>query len=283
MIGSSLFLVLSKTHEVKVTIKSKISSLQRFNLFNSNNTFDQINILNAAKVEKVINRFSPNVVVNSVGITKQNVGNQNEELTKKVNSFFPHKLDKICEKQGCRLVHLSTDCIFSGDVGFYSEKDLADAKDLYGKSKYHGEVKSNHSVNIRMSSIGLELENKRSLVEWWLATKGEIKGFRKAIFSGLIASELSKAIDLIITDFPDLNDIWNVASKPISKFDLLCGLQERLNRKDIEIIPDDVFICDRSLDGSAFRKQTGYIAPEWNKMLDTLAIDIEKRDNTINK
>ena len=283
MIGSNLFFLLNKNHDVKVTLRSKISSYQKFGIFNSDNTFDQINILNAAKVEKTINSFSPDVVINAVGITKQNVNNEDEELIMQVNAFFPHILDQFCLKQDCKLIHLSTDCIFSGDEGFYSENDSADAKDLYGKSKYQGEIRSKNSITLRKSTLGLELENKHGLVEWWLSTKGEIKGFRRAIYSGFIIRELSKVIDMILADFPGLSGTWNVASKPINKFDLLCGLQERLNRKDIEIIPDDDFICDRSLDGSAFRNLTGYRTPEWNKMLDSLAIDIEKRDNTINK
>ncbi len=277
MLGHQFFRIWRKNHDVKVTLRRDLDSYREYGLFNDTNSFTNIDIRSVDLLERVIGQFDPGAVVNAVGVTKQLIDSSNPVPSIEINSLFPHNLAKICERLGVRMIHLSSDCVFSGKKGFYSEGDISDAEDLYGRSKYFGEVNSPHVVTIRKSTLGLELSGAHGLIEWFLAQKGPVKGFRNAIYSGLISSELAHVIERILLKHMDLSGVWNLASEPISKFDLLLKLQQRLGRKDIEITPDDNFVCDRSLDGSRFEKETGYKSPAWGQMLDVLASQVEER------
>jgi dTDP-4-dehydrorhamnose reductase len=175
-------------------------------------------------------------------------------------------------------VHMSTDCVFSGSKGMYLETDFEDAADLYGRSKLLGEVDTPHSITLRTSIIGLELSRKKSLIEWFLAQRGSIKGYSKVIYSGFTTIEMARIIEMLLLEQPTLSGVWHVASAPISKFDLLVELATILNRSDIEIEQDDTFVCDRSLDASQFGHATGYHAPNWHQMLGELAEQIQERN-----
>lgn len=277
MLGHQFFRVWQKNHDVKATLRRKFDEYGQFGLFNSTNSFENIDARSIYSLERVIRQFSPEAVVNAIGVTKQLADSRNQETAIEINSLFPHRLGELCDRFGARMIHLSSDCVFSGKKGFYSEDDVSDAEDLYGRTKYLGEVNAPHVVTIRKSTIGLELSGVHGLVEWFLAQTGEIKGFRKAVYSGLISSELADVVEQILVKHITLSGVWNLASKPISKFDLLLKLQRCLGRKDIEIIPDEEFVCDRSLDGSRFEKETGYRPPEWGQMLGILATQIRER------
>jgi len=175
---------------------------------------------------------------------------------------------------------MSTDCIFSGRSGLYDEQAISDAEDLYGRSKFLGEVNQSHVITLRKSTIGLELAGAHGLVEWFLTQRGKVQGFRKAIYSGLTSSELARVIEDILLNHQSLSGIWNIASDPINKYDLLMQLTAKLGRDDVEIEPSDSFVCDRSLEGAAFCRQTGYASPPWNAMLDELADQIRDREGT---
>jgi dTDP-4-dehydrorhamnose reductase len=226
---------------------------------------------------EVLGEFHPDAVINCVGIIKQRSAAKESIPSLEVNSLLPHRLRLICASAGAKLVHLSTDCVFNGRRGNYHQTDPADAEDLYGLSKYLGEVSEAPAVTIRSSIIGLELSRKQSLIEWFLAQHGTIRGFTKAIYSGITTAEMARVIEFVLTDVPDLSGVWQVAADPINKYDLLCQLSAKLGRRDIAIQPDNSFHCDRSLDGSDFARRTGYRVPGWDRMLDELAAQIQGR------
>ena len=191
--------------------------------------------------------------------------------------MFPHLLARLCAERSVRLVHFSTDCVFSGQKGFYNEQDLPDCTDWHGKCKALGEPNGAHVLVFRTSFIGLELECRKSLIEWFLSRKGRVHGYRKAVWSGLTAMEIGRVVGALVKRADPLAGLWHLATPAISKFELLTSLNERLGGRGVTVVPDDSFICDRSLDGSAFSRRTGYVPPSWDVMLDELAEDIRRR------
>lgn len=204
----------------------------------------------------------PDVVINCIGLVKQLAETDDPLAAIPINALLPHRLARLCEVANARLVHMSTDCIFSGEKGMYTEADASDAKDLYGRSKYLGEVDYPNAITLRTSIIGHELDGARSLVGWFLAQEGRVKGFKRAIFSGLPTVEMARIIRDHVIPHPELHGLYHVSAKPINKYDLL-NLVAQIYGKTIEIIPDDKFAIDRSLDSHRFRLATGYDAPEW--------------------
>ena len=204
----------------------------------------------------------PDVVINCVGLVKQ-LSSANDPLVAiPINSILPHRLARLCALARARLVHVSTDCVFAGDRGGYVETDTSDAKDLYGRTKYLGEVDAPNAVTLRTSIIGHELNGAHGLVEWFLAQSGEVRGFSKAFFSGVPTVELARVITEHVLPNPDLRGVYHVASERISKLDLL-KLVAREYERSTTITPDDSLVLDRSLDGRRFRDLTGYVAPAW--------------------
>lgn len=220
----------------------------------------------------------PEAVVNAVGIVKQRPVAQDAIPSLEVNALFPHRLAQACRAAGARLVHLSTDCVFSGERGRYVESDPPDPHDLYGRTKLLGEVQEPGALTLRTSIIGLELHRRTSLIEWWLSQRGQIRGYRRAIYSGLTTMEMARAIEHLLLREPGLSGLFHLASAPISKHDLLEGLGRRLGRTDVTLTPDDAFACDRSLDPAALWARTTYRVPPWNAMLDELAAAITERE-----
>ena len=138
-------------------------------------------------------------------------------------------------------MHLSTDCVFSGRAGNYLETDIADADDLYGRTKYLGEVYDDHCITVRTSAIGAELSRKVGLLAWFLAQEGPVKGFNKAIYSGFTTIELSRIIEKLLVEFPAVHGLYHVSSAPISKYDLLALVKKELN-VPVDIVRKTVFI-----------------------------------------
>ena len=276
MIGHTFLRSWQSRHDVKVTLQRNLEDYKSFDLYNSDNSFTNINVLNLDLLDNLINGFKPDCIVNCVGLTKQLI-NQNQALKPLlINSVFPHQLLSLCVKNRIRLIHLSTDCVFSGKKGFYAEQDVSDAEDVYGRTKFLGEVSEGNSVTIRKSSIGLELDSNHGLIEWLLNQKETIKGYTNAIYSGFPSSILAEIVESVITDHKDLEGIWHISSSPISKYDLLQGLVDRLDNFEIDIMPDDKIMIDRSLDSSRFNKKTGFMAPSWDFMIEKLAKEINE-------
>jgi dTDP-4-dehydrorhamnose reductase len=224
-------------------------------------------VKNIAAIAEIIASFKPDYLVNCVGIIKQSPLAENHYESIAVNSFLPHQLARLSVDAGFRLIHISTDCVFDGRKGMYKETDPSDAYDLYGKTKYLGEVNYGQAITLRTSIIGHELAvSKHGLVDWFLSQEKKVNGFSKAIFSGVTTLELTRII-LDVLSRPEMEPgLYQVASKPISKLDLLKIIAE-VYKKEIEIVPTDNFVIDRSLDGSRFQNVTGYQIADWPTMV----------------
>ena len=274
MLGHRMLRQLAPRHETRVTLRQPLDAYRALGLFDRGNAYDAVDVREPAPVRAVMAEFRPDAVINAVGIVKQRPDAKDGVLSVEVNTIFPHLLARLCEAQGAQLIHLSTDCVFSGVKGNYVESDRPDPPDVYGFSKLLGEVERPRTLTLRTSMIGRELQRKSGLLEWFLSQRGKmIKGYRKAIFSGFSTHELARLIEQLLTAHPQAAGIYHVASAPISKLDLL----SRLNRKlalGIEIVPDDEIVCDRSLDARRFRSDFGYTPPGWDAMLDEIAADI---------
>lgn len=208
----------------------------------------------------------PDVVVNCIGIIKQ-LPNANDHLESlAINATLPHRLAKYCDATGARLVHFSTDCVFSGKQGLYKEEDFPDAYDLYGRTKFLGEVAYENSVTLRTSIIGHELKRSKSLVDWFLSQSGEVKGFAKAVFSGLPTIEVAHVVKEYVIPNPNLSGLFHLSVDPINKYDLL-NLVASTYGKSINIIPDDKLVIDRSLNSDRFRIATGFSPKPWSKLI----------------
>lgn len=277
MLGHQLVQSLSERHELFSTIRGNIQSSSLHRWLPADRLCGGVDVRSADALSEVFARARPLAVINAVGIVKQRDAARDAIESLEVNALLPHRLALMCETVGARLIQISTDCVFSGETGGYRESDFADARDLYGRSKYLGEVGAPHCVTLRSSIIGLELKHKSSLIEWFLAQRGTIRGFRKAIFSGLTTAEMARVIDRVLVDWTALSGLYQVASDPINKYDLLTRLAHNLGREDIRIEPDDSFSCDRSLNADAFNTATGYRPPAWDDMLAELSEQIQAR------
>lgn len=211
---------------------------------------------------KLFRDVRPNVIINCIGLIKQAVEAEDPLIALPINALLPHRLARLSALIGARFIHISTDCVFSGEKGDYTECDVSDARDLYGKSKYLGEVEYSHTVTLRTSIIGHELQSTHGLIGWFLAQDQQCKGYRKVIFSGLPTVALARIIRDVVIPNPDLSGVYHVAAEPISKYDLL-KLVASVYGKTIEIVPDDQLVIDRSLNADRFRQATGYVAPGW--------------------
>lgn len=226
----------------------------------------------AEKTDNLIEIFAqiqPDVVINCVGVVKQLEAAIDPLRVLPLNTMLPHRLERLCASAGARLIHISTDCVFSGTRGGYLESDDSDATDLYGKSKYLGEVSGVNSVTLRTSIIGHELNTSHSLIEWFLRQQGDIRGYTNAIFSGLSTIELARVIRDFVLPNPRLSGLYHVAAAPISKYDLL-NLVAKVYGKPIKIAPCHSVVIDRSLNGQLFAKEAGYHAPDWPQLIETM-------------
>ena len=218
---------------------------------------------------RLFSELRPAVVVNCVGLVKQ-LDEANDPLRAiPVNAMLPHRLARLCELVGARLVHISTDCVFSGEKGDYRETDRVDATDLYGLSKYLGEVDYPHAITLRTSIIGPELNGAQGLIGWFLQQRETCQGFTRAVFSGLPTVVLAQMVRDVIIPRTELHGLYHVAASPITKFDLLQLVAEAYG-KSIRIIPVDSPVIDRSLNAGRFRAATGYVAPQWPELIATM-------------
>jgi dTDP-4-dehydrorhamnose reductase len=208
-----------------------------------------------------------------VGVIKQLPAAKAPIPSISINALFPHRLAQLCQACGARLVHVSTDCVFSGRKGRYTEDDPSDAEDLYGRTKFLGEVAGPGCLTLRTSIIGRELDRRTSLIEWFLSQRGRtVTGYARAIYTGLTTRALSELIGDILERHPDMSGLWHAASDPISKYDLL-ELVNRALSLGITLQRDESLVCDRSLDSTRLRKAIGYQPPSWPEMVRQLAGD----------
>lgn len=273
MLGHKACQTLAGPFDVYSTVRRDLDTVSQYGLFDPARTMSRVSAEEFESVVAAIDSVQPAVVVNCVGIVKQAEAAKDSLVSISVNSLFPHRLARLCQEKGMRLIHISTDCVFSGRKGDYSEIDQPDAEDLYGRTKLLGEVEGRGCLTLRTSMIGRELETSFGLVEWFLLQEGKaVSGYKRAIFSGFTTIALAEIIAQVITEHPDLHGVWHVASKPISKFDLL-ELIRKAYGLNIRIEPDESVVCDRSLNGDRFRQATGLAAPTWPQMIEQMYRD----------
>jgi dTDP-4-dehydrorhamnose reductase len=277
MLGHQLFRHFKERHDVRVTLRLDRKDYNAHRLFDQGTAFYGIEARQTDLLLQVIVDFRPEAVVNAVGIVKQRSEAKEVIPSLEINSLLPHRLALVCRTVEARLIHLSTDCVFSGRKGNYCETDCSDADDLYGRTKFVGEVSEAHCLPLRTSMIGPELSRKTGLVEWFLAQRGQtVKGFTKAIFSGFPTSELACLVERVLVDAPTVHGVYHVAARPISKYDLLTLIRDRLHLP-ITIERDSTFECDRSLNASRFHRDTGYSPPTWEAMIEDMAHHMTER------
>jgi len=264
LIGSNLYKYLSKNnYDVFGTYRNQ----QSYQILSNENykkllyfDFHNINV----DIYKFVNNIKPDVIINCIGITKHI--NESVENFIRVNSLFPHQLAKVSNKLDARFIQISTDCVFSGKKGFYSETDIPDADDLYGRSKILGEVTYDNHLTVRISTIGKELRTSYGLLNWFLNTKGSCNGYSKAIFSGIPSIYFAYILLNFIIPNNELAGLYHISSEPIDKFSLL-KILKNFYQVNTNIIEDNTFSIDRSLDCSKFSRVTGYVLPTWEQLI----------------
>ena len=225
-----------------------------------------VDVENSDTLVSLFSKVRPAVVINCIGLVKQLAESDDPLQAIPVNSVLPHRLARLCDAVGARLVHMSTDCVFSGKRGMYSETDFPDADDLYGRSKFLGEVDYPNAITLRTSIIGHERDGARSLINWFLSQEGQVKGYARAVFSGFPTVEIARIIRDYVIPNPELHGIFHLSAEPINKFDLLTLVAE-VYGKSIEIVSDDKLVIDRSLDSTRFRQATGFSPEQWPQLI----------------
>ena len=273
MLGHKLVQILKERFDVWATVRGNFAEYEKYKIFEREKTLENIDVGEIKAVERIFEKLNPEVVINAAGIIKQIDDSKNIIATLNVNSIFPHQLENLAEKYNARLICISTDCVFDGRKGNYSENDVSDAADLYGKSKNLGEVVNKNCLTLRTSIIGRELRTAHSLVEWFLSSRGKkVKGFVNAIYTGFPTVVLAEILADIIVNFEDLAGLYHLSSEPINKFELL-HLIKNAYGIDIEIERFEDFCIDRSLNSAKFRGATGFVPPDWKEMIGLMAAD----------
>ena len=273
MLGHRVWRELNDHMETYAAVRRAATDYAPLGLFDGRSVIDNVDATREEDLDRAFRVARPEVVVNAVGLVKQRQDATDPVLTVAVNALLPHRIAARTSATGARLIHLSTDCVFSGQRGFYSETDTPDATDLYGRSKLLGEVSGDAGLTLRTSMVGREIGSARGLVEWFLSRRGEtIRGFTQARFSGLSTPELARVIADLASEDRGFRGVWHVAGEQISKFDLL-SIVNRAFGTGTTIEPDDAFVCDRTLDASRFMNAMGYRPPTWEAMVAELAAD----------
>ena len=267
MIGSAVIRVMSERNDYEVSGTVRTESMKRF--FSTpiaDKMVAGVRVEKQDSLVKVLNKLRPDVVINCVGLTKHKSEADDPLVATQINTLMPHRLANLCELIGARLIHISTDCVFSGKKGGYTESDFTNATDVYGKSKALGEIDYPNTITLRTSTIGHELNSAYGLLDWFLSQGEQCKGYTRAIFSGLPTIVFAQIIRDIVIPHKNLSGLYHVASQPINKSDLL-GLIAKVYGKSIQILPDNRLVIDRSLNADKFLVATGYVAPEWPELI----------------
>lgn len=276
MLGHKMYQVLRQRLSrvyCMVRATSDDPALREIDLFQNSSVLHGFDAMELSAIERVLREIRPAVVVNCIGVIKHRDEAADALRSITINALLPHRLAQLLSGWGGRLIHFSTDCVFSGQTGHYREVDFADARDLYGRTKYLGEVSGPGSVTLRTSIIGRELFYGASLLEWFRSQNHrKVKGFKRAFYSGVTTNWIAQLVADIIENQPDLSGLYQVTSQTITKFDLLSMLREAY-RLDIDIVPDEEFWCDRSMSGEKFTQATGYVCPPWPELVAQLAAD----------
>lgn len=277
MLGYSLFSNLSEypNLNVKGTVRTLNGVEKFFDMYNDR-IIKNVDIDDLSSIRKAIDEFKPNIVINCIGVIKQKDTSKNHLKSVQINALLPHQLASLCDQSNAKLIHFSTDCVFDGSTGFYSEGDIPNANDLYGRSKCLGEVDYGKHLTIRTSIIGHELSSSRSLIDWFMTQTGEVKGFSKAVFSGLPTVYLAKVLGEIIIPKEDLSGLYHISVEPINKYALLSLVSDIYNKK-ITIQDNSDLNINRSLNSTRFRNKTNFSPLPWEKLIELMHKDYLKR------
>jgi dTDP-4-dehydrorhamnose reductase len=277
MLGYSLFsnLLDEKGIEVFGTVRNILGKEKYLEDLSESLVFD-VDVSDISQIERAIKQVKPGVVINCIGLIKQqSIAKQHVEAIK-INALLPHELARLCDEHGAKMIHFSTDCVFSGEKGGYLEEDKPDASDVYGRSKCLGEVDYGKHLTFRTSIIGHELNSQVSLVDWFLSQSDQVKGFSKAVFSGMPTSYIAKLLVENVLDKPDLSGLYHLSVEPIDKYSLLKKIA-KVYKKDIDISESSDFIIDRSLNSQPLRKKIGLVLPSWDELVEYMHTDFVKR------
>lgn len=270
MLGASIFrgLAQSAKWEITGTVRDRESAKSVIQSVPNAKIVDGVDALRFETVVDVIRDTSPDVVINCIGVVKQVDGASHSELSIELNSLFPHRVGRLCSTAGARMIHFSTDCVFTGTSGGYVETDLMDASDLYGRSKSLGEVAEAPHLTLRTSIIGHEVNTAHSLIDWYLSQEGTVKGYRRAIFSGLPTVMVSQILDSHILE-SQCSGVYHLSADPINKFDLLSLVRSTYGRGAL-VEPCDEYQVDKSLDSSRLRSQLGLSVGKWPALINEM-------------
>jgi|TARA_B100001971_G_C18153881_1_gene517396 dTDP-4-dehydrorhamnose reductase len=279
MLGHKLFQMLGTDYsETYGTVAEKTSDplLSLIPYFQTNKVIYEMNAMDFGRLKKIIEQVKPDCVINCLRVATHSSQKVPSVLNIKVNALLPHHLAKMTAEQGTRLIHFSSDCVFDGKRGMYSEEDTTNATHIYGQTRLLGEVCADNTLVLRGSVIGRELTGHSSLLDWFLRQQGgEINGFSRAIYSGLSSIETVRVVRMILKKNFQLTGLYNIASEPINKYNLL-QLAKKSFGVDVIIQKEDNFTVDRSLNAEKFKAATKYIFPSWPKMMKELAKENEQ-------
>lgn len=272
MLGSSIFRFLSEAENLEIYGTVRDASAIKFFPVNLHPFLINGIEANEAGLLSAFLLAKPEVVVNCIGIVKQHPDSNHHLASLEINATLPHRLARYCKMISAKLIHFSTDCVFSGTKGHYNESDVPDAYDLYGRTKLLGEVDYDDSITFRTSLIGHELRSAKSLIDWFLSQSGEVKGYKKAVFSGLPTIEIARVLKDYVLPNQNLTGLYHLSVDPINKFDLL-NLVATEYGKDIKILPDEKLVIDRSLDSQRFRSATGFKPRPWPELIKEMHLE----------
>jgi len=276
MLGHKMFQRLRAAFPGTVATMRKPADCPPFNgigLLQGSDVLTGVDVMDFEALSAALSEIRPDYIINCVGIIKQRAEAHHAIPSIAINALLPHRLAALAAIWQGRLIHFSTDCVFSGARGSYTEEDESDAHDLYGRSKFLGEADGPNALTLRTSIIGRELVEHGSLLDWFRAQDGRtIRGYRRVIYSGVTTNHLADLVGEIIRNHPDLNGLYQAAGRPISKYDLLCLLRDAY-RLNVEITPDDTQQSDRSMSGDKLYRAIGYRAPSWPELVSQLATD----------
>lgn len=274
MIGHKLYQVISKKYpNTWVLFKKKFELVNNNILFKKEFVIDDFDVSDFSKLIDLLNHLNIDIIINAIGLTiRRNVYDIHSKSIL-INSVLPHILNEWVISNKKRLIHFSTDCVFSGNDGFYNEDSFTDSNDFYGRSKALGEINSSNTLTLRSSMIGRELENKTELLEWFLSNKnGVVSGYSKAFYSGITTNLMADFVSKIIEYFPNMNGIYNVSSEKITKLELLKLFNEYF-KTNITIIPNDLYTTNKVLNSDKFYKKTGFKRQNWHELIKDLEND----------
>jgi len=271
MLGHALWQAWQDKFDTYTTLRKTNQDYVIFSGWNKERIINHVSVQEFETVTSAVEKVKPSILINCIGIIKQIPSANDPIATIKINSLFPYQLAQLCQKHDTKMIQISTDCVFSGNKGNYTEQDIPDPVDLYGRSKLLGEVIAPNCLTIRTSIIGRELNSQHSLVEWFLAQRGKpVKGYDRAIYTGFTTQALVQTIEKTILEYPNIEGLWHISSDPITKYQLLNMMNQAFNL-GITIEKDEHFVCDRSLNSQKFRDFIGYTPPTWDEMIVQLA------------